>query len=101
MVQGMLKNDFDEGMTYKEVKEMYDYVFRDSIFAEPDHQLLPYKELSEREKLILILHSEGLSQTDISKKLGVTDRTIRNYFRTIRNKFGVPGLDKNLKQIKK
>lgn len=97
--------DFDEGMSYKDVKKMYEsdgaIVF--DMFSEKDlnPRLSGYNELTENEKLILIMYAEGVEQTEIARKLRITDRTVRIYIKEIRRKFGAMTAPRNANKLNK
>lgn len=51
----------------------------------------PFPSLSEREREVLALIAEGASNTDIAKRLFLSDKTVRNYVSSIFAKIDVAG----------
>ncbi len=49
----------------------------------------PFPELTDREREVLTLMAEGLNNTDISRRLFLSDKTVRNRVSTIFAKLGV------------
>lgn len=49
----------------------------------------PFPMLSERERGVLALMSEGLANPDIARRLFLSDKTVRNYVSSIFTKLGV------------
>ena len=50
----------------------------------------PFPELTDREREVLALMAEGLNNTDISRRLFLSDKTVRNRVSAIFAKLGVP-----------
>ena len=50
----------------------------------------PFPELTDREREVLGLMAEGLNNTDISRRLFLSDKTVRNRVSAIFAKLGVP-----------
>ena len=51
----------------------------------------PFPSLSEREREVLALIAEGASNTDIARRLFLSDKTVRNYVSAIFTKIDVAG----------
>ena len=51
----------------------------------------PFPALSEREREVLTLIAEGASNTDIARRLFLSDKTVRNYVSSIFTKLDVTG----------
>ncbi|HEX9500305.1 MAG TPA: LuxR C-terminal-related transcriptional regulator, partial [Thermoanaerobaculia bacterium] len=50
---------------------------------------LPFASLSQREREILSLLADGLSNADIASRLGISDKTVRNHLSRLFDKLGV------------
>lgn len=50
----------------------------------------PFPELTEREREVLTLMADGLSNTEIARRLFLSDKTVRNRVSAIFSKLGVP-----------
>ena len=57
-------------------------------FTEENHGL-PFASLSPREREILSLLTEGLSNADIAARLGISGKTVRNHLSNLFDKLGV------------
>ena len=69
--------------------------FMKTVEAEP--QLLAWPEaLTEREREIICLVRQGLSNKDIAYKLSISDSTVRHHMTSIFDKVGVPNRQKLL-----
>ena len=65
--------------------------------VEPDSQPLAWPEaLTEREREIICLVRQGLSNKDIAYKLSISDSTVRHHMTSIFDKVGVPNRQKLL-----
>jgi DNA-binding CsgD family transcriptional regulator len=67
--------------------------FREAVLAFGDaggvgHQS-PFAALSARERQVLALIAEGLSNTDIAERLGISEKTVRNHASNVFDKLGV------------
>ena len=51
----------------------------------------PFPSLSDREREVLALIAEGASNTDIARRLFLSDKTVRNYVSSIFAKIDVAG----------
>lgn len=56
-----------------------------------DASAKPFPSLSEREREVLALIAEGASNTDIARRLFLSDKTVRNYVSSIFTKIDVAG----------
>lgn len=56
-----------------------------------DASAKPFPSLSEREREVLALIAEGASNTDIARRLFLSDKTVRNYVSSIFAKIDVAG----------
>ncbi len=65
--------------------------------VEPDHSRPAWPEaLTEREREIIRLVGQGLSNKDIAHKLSISDSTVRHHMTSIFDKVGVPNRQKLL-----
>jgi DNA-binding NarL/FixJ family response regulator len=60
-------------------------------FLHPDAAMIasPFAALSARERQVLSLMSEGLSNTDIAERLAISEKTVRNHASNVFDKLGV------------
>jgi DNA-binding NarL/FixJ family response regulator len=60
-------------------------------FARPDRAAGPsvFASLSEREREVLALITDGLSNTDIAARLKISEKTVRNHTSNVFDKLGV------------
>jgi DNA-binding NarL/FixJ family response regulator len=51
--------------------------------------LSPFAALSARERQVLSLMTEGLSNTDIAERMAISEKTVRNHASNLFDKLGV------------
>ncbi len=61
-----------------------------AFFAAGGGAAQPFPELTDREREVLALMAAGLNNTDISRRLFLSDKTVRNRVSSIFAKLGVP-----------
>jgi DNA-binding NarL/FixJ family response regulator len=62
---------------------------RDRLAREPPHLLPELAQLTPREREVVLLAAEGLSNREIGARLYLSDGTVRNYLSTAFGKLGV------------
>ena len=73
---------FEEGVAERVIRRL-----RHTYSAEGDSQYL--EQLSERERMILLMLAQGLNNREIAEGLGIATATVRNNLTRIRDKLGL------------
>jgi DNA-binding NarL/FixJ family response regulator len=60
-----------------------------AFFAAPSARATPFPELTEREREVLDLIARGHANADISRRLGITIKTVRNHVSNVLDKLMV------------
>jgi DNA-binding NarL/FixJ family response regulator len=61
----------------------------EALLAEGNGAAKPVQQLSEREREVLDEIARGANNADIARRLGLSDKTVRNYVSSLHTKLGV------------
>jgi DNA-binding NarL/FixJ family response regulator len=96
MIEGEKEESPSMMIAFSEIQPEPDTRTKLPIRQIPVHHMASIDSLTERERTVIALVGEGLSNRDISDRLSISDITVRHHLTRIFDKLGVPNRQKLL-----